>query len=84
MRVLEEQPSLEKAQAKTQARSQGRGPGRGNRPPKKKPEEMVPIVEDLIRMLDGIGEGYRRGRAPEPKLAAPISKLLRALADELG
>jgi len=50
---------------------------------RKKPEEMVPIVEDLIRVLDGIGEAYRHGRHPDPKSAKPVAKLLRALADEL-
>ncbi|MFZ2503775.1 MAG: cold-shock protein [Nocardioides sp.] len=50
---------------------------------RKKPEEMVPIVEDLIRLLDGVGEGYRHSRHPDPRAAAPIAKLLRALADEL-
>ena len=50
---------------------------------KKKPEEMVPIVEDLIRLLDGIGEGYRHGRHPDARTAKPSAKLLRALADEL-
>ncbi len=50
---------------------------------RKKPEEMVPIVEDLIRLLDGIGESYRRGRHPEARTAKPVAKLLRALADEL-
>jgi CspA family cold shock protein len=50
---------------------------------RKKPEEMVPIVEDLIRLLDGVGEAYRHGRHPDPRTAAPVAKLLRALADEL-
>ena len=50
---------------------------------RKKPEDMVPIVEDLIRLLDGLGEGYRRGRQPDARTARPIAKLLRALADEL-
>lgn len=50
---------------------------------RKKPEEMVPIVEDLIRLLDGVGEGYRHGRHPDSRTAAPTAKLLRALADEL-
>jgi cold shock protein len=31
---------------------------------RKSPEEMVPIVEDLIRLLDGVGEAYRHGRHP--------------------
>ncbi|CAI9416842.1 cold-shock protein [Nocardioides sp. T2.26MG-1] len=50
---------------------------------RKKPEEMVSIVEDLIRMLDGVGEAYRHGRHPDPRTAKPAAKLLRALADEL-
>ena len=50
---------------------------------RKKPEEMVPIVEDLIRLLDDVGEGYRHGRHPDARTARPTAKLLRALADEL-
>jgi CspA family cold shock protein len=50
---------------------------------RKKPEEMAPIVEDLIGLLDGIGSSYRRGRYPESRTAKPAAKLLRALADEL-
>ena len=40
---------------------------------RKKPEEMVPIVEDLIRLLDGVGEAYRHGRHPDPKTAKPTA-----------
>ncbi len=50
---------------------------------RRKPEEMAPIVEDLIRVLDGVGEAYRHGRHPDAKAAKPVAKLLRALADEL-
>ena len=50
---------------------------------RRKPEEMVPIVEDLIRLLDDVGESYRHGRHPEARTAKPTAKLLRALADEL-
>jgi CspA family cold shock protein len=50
---------------------------------RKKPEEMAPIVEDLIRLLDGVGEAYRHGRHPDRTTARPTAKLLRALADEL-
>lgn len=50
---------------------------------RKKPEEMVTIVEDLIRLLDDIGEGYRHGRHPEARTARPTAKLLHALAHEL-
>ena len=50
---------------------------------RKKPEEMVPIVEDLIRLLDGVGEAYRHGRHPDARQARPTAKLLREIADEL-
>jgi CspA family cold shock protein len=50
---------------------------------RKKPDEMAPIVEDLIRLLDGVGEAYRHGRHPDSRTAKPVAKLLRALADEL-
>ena len=50
---------------------------------RKKPEEMVGIVEDLIRLLEGVEEGYRNGRRPDGKMAKPTAKLLRGLADEL-
>ena len=50
---------------------------------KKRPDEMVAIVEDLIRLLDGVGEAYRHDRHPDRRTSAPVAKLLRALADEL-
>ena len=50
---------------------------------RKKPDEMATIVEDLIRLLDGVGEAYRHGRYPDRATARPVAKLLRALADEL-
>jgi CspA family cold shock protein len=50
---------------------------------RRKPEEMVAIVEDLIRLLDGVGEAYRHGRHPDSRTAKRVAKLLRALADEL-
>lgn len=50
---------------------------------RKSPEDMVLIVEDLIRLLDGVGEAYRHGRHPDRRTAQPVAKVLRALADEL-
>ena len=45
---------------------------------------MVPIVEDLIRLLDGVGEAYRARPPPRRRgRRKPTAKLLRALADEL-
>ncbi|GAB3024237.1 cold-shock protein [Nocardioides flavus (ex Wang et al. 2016)] len=50
---------------------------------RKQPEAMVTIVEDLIKMLEGVEEIYRRGRHPERAAARGTAKVLRALADEL-
>ena len=50
---------------------------------RKDPEAMAVIVEDLIRMLDAVGEGYRHGRHPDAKKAKPIAQVLRAVATEL-
>jgi CspA family cold shock protein len=50
---------------------------------RKDPEAMAVIVEDLIRMLDTVGEGYRHGRHPDSKKAKPIAQVLRAVATEL-
>ncbi len=50
---------------------------------RKKPEQMAPIVEDLINLLDGIGSGYRRNRHPDEKTATNAALLLRRVADEL-
>ena len=50
---------------------------------RKKPDEMVPIIEDLIRTLDDIGEAYRHGRHPDRAYARPLAKALREIADEL-
>lgn len=50
---------------------------------RKSPEDMVAIVEDLIRLLDGLGEGYRHGRHPDARTSKPVAQLLRALATEL-
>ena len=50
---------------------------------RKDPEAMAVIVEDLIRMLDKIGEGYRHNRHPDAKTAKPAAQVLRAVATEL-
>jgi CspA family cold shock protein len=50
---------------------------------RKKPDEMVMIVEDLIKLLDGISTTYRRGKHPEGKVAKKIGEVLRAVADDL-
>jgi CspA family cold shock protein len=50
---------------------------------RKKPEEMVNIIEDLVKLLDNLERTYRRGRHSDAKAAKQTATLLRALADEL-
>ncbi len=50
---------------------------------RKKPEDMVNIVEDLMRVIEDLEQTYRRGRHPEPRAARQTAALLRALAGEL-
>jgi CspA family cold shock protein len=49
---------------------------------RKPAEDMVPIVEDLIRVLDRASGDLRRGRYPEKAAAAKVAQVLRAVADE--
>ncbi|MBO2455902.1 cold-shock protein [Actinomadura barringtoniae] len=69
LRVLETLPSVEKTIAKQR---------------RKKPDEMVLITEDLIKLLDGISNTYRRGKHPAPAEAKKIATVLRAVADDLS
>ncbi len=50
---------------------------------RKKPEDMVLIVEDLMKSLDHISNDYRRGRHPDTKIGSKIARALRGVADEL-
>jgi cold shock protein len=49
--------------------------------PRKKPDEMVVIIEDLIKLLDDASNTFRRGKHPEPKAAKQLAGLLRTVAD---
>jgi CspA family cold shock protein len=44
---------------------------------------MINIVEDLIKLLDGISTVYRRGKHPEGPDAKKIATVLRAVAEDL-
>jgi len=50
---------------------------------RKPPEEMAPLVEDLIKMLDQTSNALRRGRYPDRGESRKIAALLRAFADNL-
>jgi CspA family cold shock protein len=50
---------------------------------RKKPDEMVVIVEDLIKMLDKASTTYHRGKQLEAREAKQIATVLRAVADDI-
>jgi CspA family cold shock protein len=50
---------------------------------RKKPDEMIVIVEDLIKLLDGVSTTYRRGKQPDSRDAKKIAAVLRAVADDI-
>ena len=58
------------------------GPGR-ERGPRKPADEMVVIIEDLIKLLDSISESLRRGRPPERRATSQVAQMLRAVAQDL-
>ncbi len=48
---------------------------------RKPADEMAPLVEDLIKLLDSVGNSLRRGRYPDD--SRKVAGLLRAFADNL-
>ena len=46
-------------------------------------DDMAIVVEDLVKLLDGIGSGLRRGRYPDRSHGAKIAAVLRKVADDL-
>jgi CspA family cold shock protein len=44
---------------------------------------MTPIVEDLIKLLDTVGNSLRRGHYPDRAEGKKVAALLRAVADNL-
>jgi CspA family cold shock protein len=50
---------------------------------RKSPDEMVVIVEDLIKLLDGVSNTFRRGKHPDSRDAKKIGAVLRAVADDI-
>ncbi len=51
--------------------------------PRRKPEELTPIVEDLIKLLDDVSNQLRRGRYPDRSHGKKVATVLRAVADDL-
>ena len=50
---------------------------------RKNPDEMINLIEDLIKLLDGVSNTYRRGKHPDGREAKKIAAVLRAVADDL-
>ena len=48
-----------------------------------KPDDLVPIIEDLITLLDGVSEGLRHGRHPDKPMARKVAAVLRAVATDI-
>ncbi|WP_295698213.1 cold-shock protein [Lapillicoccus sp.] len=68
IRVLDPAPSIEKTK-----RIAARKPA----------EDMVVIIEDVIKLLDNVSEGLRHGRYPDKAGAGKIAQVLRAVAGDL-
>jgi len=50
---------------------------------RKPADDMAVIIEDLVKLMDGIGAGLKRGRYPDKTHGAKIASMLRKVADEL-
>lgn len=50
---------------------------------RKPADDMAIIIEDLVKMLDGIGTNLKRGRYPEASHSKKIAAMLRKVAEEL-
>jgi CspA family cold shock protein len=68
LRLLDPLPSVQQAVAQAKRKS---------------PEDMTVIVEDLIKLLDGLSTSLRRGRYPEAAQARKVGAVLRAVAGDL-
>ena len=50
---------------------------------RKKADDMAIIIEDLVKLLDGMGGDLRRGRYPSNSHARKIAAVLRKVADDI-
>lgn len=57
--------------------------GRERVAPRKAADDMAIIVEDLVKLLDGIGNNLKRGNYPDAAHGRKIAAMLRKVADEL-
>lgn len=50
---------------------------------RKSADDMAIIIEDLVKVLDGLGGNLRKGRYPQSAHGHKIAELMRRVADEL-
>jgi cold shock protein len=50
---------------------------------RKPADDMAIILEDLVKLLDGIGADLRRGRYPSGSHSKKVAAVLRKVADDL-
>ena len=50
---------------------------------RKPADDMAIIIEDLVKLMDGIGGNLKRGRYPDRAHGQKIAAMLRKVADEL-
>ncbi|MDX2025248.1 cold shock domain-containing protein [Microcella sp.] len=50
---------------------------------RKSADDMSIIIEDLVKLLDGIGSNLKRGRYPDSEHGKKIAAVLRRVADDL-
>ena len=50
---------------------------------RKPTDDMTMIVEDLIKMLEGVQANLRKGRYPDAPKGKSVAAVLRAVADQL-
>ena len=57
---------------------------RGSPPtPRRDPQELHGMIEDMIQVLDTVQRDLRRGKHPDKKVASKVAKVVHAVADEL-
>ena len=50
---------------------------------RKSPEDLAPLVEDAIKLLDNASNSLRRGRRLDKEHGTKVAQVLRFLADQL-
>jgi cold shock protein len=50
---------------------------------RKSADDMAVILEDLVKLLDGIGSNLKRGKYPDSAHGRKVAAMLRKVADDL-